>query len=137
VKTVQDYNAAVRAHRDANPSLQWDPAVKDGLSTQSSSVSLPKSNWALPLTSPPYLAVTVACGITFTFGGLKIDPGTAAVMSELTNSPIPGLFCAGELVGGLFYGNYPGGSGLTAGAVTGRIAGQGAAQYVKNMVKGH
>jgi tricarballylate dehydrogenase len=41
--------------------------------------------------------------------------------------PIPGLYAAGELVGGLFYFNYPGGSGLTNGAVFGRIAGANAA----------
>ena len=37
------------------------------------------------------------------------------------------LYAAGELVGGLFYHNYPGGSGLMAGAVFGRIAGRSAA----------
>ena len=41
--------------------------------------------------------------------------------------PIPGLYAAGELVGGLFYQNYPGGAGLMAGAVFGRIAGASAA----------
>ena len=42
--------------------------------------------------------------------------------------PIRGLYAAGELVGGLFYFNYPGGSGLTSGAVFGRIAGTSAAR---------
>ena len=45
----------------------------------------------------------------------------------VTSIPVPGLFAAGELVGGLFYFNYPGGSGLTNGAVFGRIAGTNAA----------
>jgi len=40
---------------------------------------------------------------------------------------IAGLYAAGELVGGLFYNNYPGGAGLMAGAVFGRIAGRSAA----------
>jgi len=40
--------------------------------------------------------------------------------------PIPGLFACGELVGGIFYFNYPGGSGLTNGSVFGRIAGASA-----------
>ena len=43
--------------------------------------------------------------------------------------PITGLYAAGELVGGLFYGNYPGGSGLSAGAVFGRLAGSSAAAH--------
>ena len=42
---------------------------------------------------------------------------------------INGLFAAGELVGGLFYENYPGGSGLMAGAVYGKIAGENAAYH--------
>ena len=41
------------------------------------------------------------------------------------------LFAAGELVGGLFYNNYPGGAGLMAGAVFGRIAGRSAAQAAR------
>ena len=46
-----------------------------------------------------------------------------AASSIPTATPIPGLYAAGELVGGLFYFNYPGGTGLMAGAVFGRIAG--------------
>ena len=42
--------------------------------------------------------------------------------------PIPGLFAAGELVGGIFWFNYPGGTGLTNGAVFGKIAGENAAR---------
>ena len=70
---------------------------------------------------PPFTGYAVTCGITFTFGGLKID--TDARVIDTQGYPIPGLFAAGELVGGLFYENYPGGSGLTAGAVFGRLAG--------------
>jgi len=136
VETITAYNTAVRAFQGENPSLKWDPAVKDGLSTQSShlALELPKSNWALPLDQPPFLAVKVACGITFTFGGLAIDPATSGVISEVSGKPIPGLLCTGELVGGIFYGNYPGGSGLTAGAVFGRKAGREAAKLVVESV---
>ena len=42
---------------------------------------------------------------------------------------IPGLYAAGELVDGLFYFNYPGGTGLMAGSVFGKIAGENAAQF--------
>lgn len=133
-KSVQDYNEAVAAHAVAFPGKVWDPSVKDGLSTSTpglaSQLNPPKSNWALALNVPPFMAVKVACGITFTFAGLAIDADTAAVLSQKTNEPIPGLYCTGELVGGLFYGNYPGGSGLTAGAVFGRKAGQAAARLV-------
>lgn len=133
VETIASYSDAARHFQADNSSVQWDPAVKDGLSTQSKDASLetPKSNWALPLEQGPFLAVKVACGITFTFGGLAIDPETACVVSESTGKPIKGLFCTGELVGGLFYSNYPGGSGLTAGAVFGRKAGEHAAMLSK------
>jgi tricarballylate dehydrogenase len=67
----------------------------------------------------------VTTGITFTFGGLKITADGQVIDCE--QRPIPGLFAAGELVGGLFYHNYPGGAGLMAGAVFGRIAGRSAA----------
>ncbi len=134
VETIQQYNIGVGSGQRSNATRaqSWNPAVKDGLST--SGVSPPKSNWALPIDSSPFLAVKVACGITFTFGGLAIDPKTAAVLRE-DNTPISGLFCAGELVGGLFYGNYPGGSGLTAGAVLGRKAGKAAAVHALSHVK--
>ncbi|HEU5330271.1 MAG TPA: FAD-binding protein, partial [Thermomicrobiales bacterium] len=86
----------------------------------------PKSNWALPLDTPPYLAFAVTCGITFTFGGLHVD-ADARVLDRV-GRPLSGLYVAGELVGGLFSGNYPGGSGLTSGAVFGRRAGAAAAR---------
>ena len=44
---------------------------------------------------------------------------------------IPGLYAAGEMVGGLFYFNYPSGSGLVSGAVFGRRAGTSAARYAR------
>jgi tricarballylate dehydrogenase len=71
----------------------------------------------------------VTCGITFTFGGLRITPEAAVL--DLEDRPIPGLYAAGELVGGLFYHNYPGGSGLMAGAVFGKLAGEHAARSAR------
>ncbi|EEH42842.2 precorrin 3B synthase CobZ [Paracoccidioides brasiliensis Pb18] len=129
IATLTNFNTAVYQHRKENPAVKWNPAVKDGLSTQSKSLylDLAKSNWALPIDQAPFLAVKVSCGITFTFGGLAVNPETAGVISCISNKEVPGLYCAGEMLGGLFYGNYPGGSGLTAGAVFGRRAGAAAA----------
>lgn len=134
VQTIKDFNAAVHAFREESPDHPFDPAKKDGLSTQSSKRKLPlaKSNWALPIEKGPFTAVEVTTGITFTFGGLAVDPDTAAVVSEATRQPIDGLYCVGELLGGLFWHNYPGGSGLTAGTVFGRIAGRCAAASSKS-----
>ncbi|KAJ7071843.1 FAD binding domain-containing protein [Mycena belliarum] len=128
VETVRQFNDAVRNYQAEHPDATWNPAIKDGMSTQSSEkqLALPKTNWALTIDKAPLMAVKVACGVTFTFGGLAIDPETAGVLSEKTSTVIPGLFCAGEMVG-LFHKNYPGGSGLMAGAVFGRRAGRAAA----------
>ena len=119
VRTVADFNAAV--HSD----IPFDPTIKDGRSTDGLAVK--KSNWAMTLDKPPFEAYGVTCGITFTFGGLRITPNAEVLDEDL--EPIPGLFAAGELVGGLFYHNYPGGTGLMNGAVFGRIAGNSAANY--------
>ena len=81
----------------------------------------------MTLDTPPFEAYGVTCGITFTFGGLRITPNAEVLDEDL--EPIPGLFAAGELVGGLFYHNYPGGTGLMNGSVFGRIAGDSAANY--------
>ena len=99
----------------------FDPAVKDG---RAALVTPPKSNWAQALDTPPYYGYTVTCGITFTFGGLHVDQ--AGRVLHNSGEPIEGLYAAGEMVGGLFSGNYPGGTGLTSGTVFGRRAGQDA-----------
>ncbi|CAG7564526.1 unnamed protein product [Fusarium equiseti] len=132
VDTIREYNEAVYAHREENPNVKWDPAIRDGVSTQSSKkkLALAKSNWALPLDQGPYMAVKVTCGITFTFGGVKVDPESAQLIHGLSGAPVPNVFIAGEMVGGLFYSNYPGGSGLTSGAVFGRKAGKAAAEAI-------
>ncbi|KAH7371529.1 FAD binding domain-containing protein [Pyrenochaeta sp. MPI-SDFR-AT-0127] len=130
IKTVKTYNEAVYAYRMENPSVKWNPAIKDGLSTQSSNIqlSLAKSNWALPLDQGPFIAVKVSCGVTFTFGGLTVNPSTAQLINANSGKTIHGVFCVGEMIGGLFYQNYPGGSGLTSGSVFGRRAGREAAR---------
>ena len=107
LQTFTEYNAAVYKHRDENPNMEWDPAIKDGLSTQSSSSrpAIAKSNWALPIDKPPFIAVKVTSGVKFTFGGLAVNPETAAVISSASMTEVPGPFCAGEMLGGLFYRN--------------------------------
>jgi tricarballylate dehydrogenase len=115
---LKAYNAAVRTD------IPFNPNVKDGRRTEG--LAIPKSNWANTLDTPPFEAYAVTCGITFTFGGLRIN--TDAQVLDTDGAPIPGLYAAGELVGGIFYINYPGGTGLTNGAVFGRIAGSSASR---------
>jgi tricarballylate dehydrogenase len=115
-RTVEEFNASVMPGK-------FDPSIKDGKRTEG--IEPPKSNWAQPIDTPPFLGFAVTCGITFTFGGLRVD--TDARTLDGAGQPINGLCAAGELVGGLFYHNYPGGSGLMAGSVFGRRAGYAAA----------
>jgi len=119
LETVNAYNAAPR------PNVPFDPNIRDGLRTQG--LAIDKSNWATKLDVPPYHAYAVTCGITFTFGGLKIN--AAAEVEDTAGHAISGLFAAGELVGDLYYHNYASGSGLMSGAVFGRIAGRSAAAF--------
>ena len=116
--TVERFNRAVR--RD----VPFDASRKDGRGT--AGLEVPKSNWAAAIDEPPFEAYPVTCGITFTFGGVRIDQGGRVI--DVDGAAIQGLYAAGELVGGLFYFNYPGGAGLMAAAVFGRIAGRSAAQ---------
>ena len=116
--TIKEYNAAVQTD------VPFNPTVKDGRGTVG--ITPPKTNWAQPIDTPPYLGYAVTCGITFTFGGVRIDNKGRVLSTSL--EPIPGLYSAGEMVGGLFYHNYPGGSGLSAGMVFGRLAGTNSAQ---------
>ena len=113
---MDEFNAAVWPG-------EFDPFVKDKKRTEG--ISPPKINWAQPIDTPPFLGFAVTCGITFTFGGLRVD--TEAQVLGRAGDPIRGLYAAGGLVGGLFYHNYPGGSGLMAGSVFGRRAGYVAA----------
>lgn len=111
--TVKAYNGAV------DTDVPFNPNIKDGRSSRGGTVT--KSNWANTLDEPPYEAYAVTCGVTFTFGGLRIT--TKAEVLDTEQAVMSGLYACGELVGGIFYGNYPGGAGLTNGAVFGRIAG--------------
>jgi tricarballylate dehydrogenase len=123
LKTVREFNAAVRTD------IPFDHVIKDGRGTRG--IEPPKTNWANPLDTPPFEAYATTCGITFTFGGLRIDRESGQVFDVHLNR-IPGLYAAGEMVGGLFYFNYASGTGLVSGAVFGRIAGRGAANAAKS-----
>ena len=116
VNTVAEFNEAVK-------DVPFDPSKKDGKCTEG--ISPVKSNWAERLETPPFYGYPVTCGITFTYGGIKITEKAEVVNTE--GNIIQGLFAAGEITGGSFYHNYPGGAGLTKGAVFGRIAGISAA----------
>jgi tricarballylate dehydrogenase len=117
VDTVASYNAAL-----CDGSTTVAPVTaRDGRGTRE--LWPAKSNFAVPIDEPPFEGYAVCCGITFTFGGLAVDPETAQV-KHVSGGVVPGLFAAGEIVGGLWHGNYAGGSGMAAGSVFGKIAGE-------------
>ena len=94
-------------------------------------LAINKSNWANTIDTPPFEGYAVTCGVTFTFGGLRINTDGEVLNTDY--QPIRGLYAAGELVGGLFYFNYPGGSGLMSGTVFGKIAGTSAGARGKEL----
>ena len=120
--TLEDYNAAVA---DGG----FNPDVLDGKHTIG--LRPEKTNWATRLDQPPYCAYAVSLGITFTFGGIRINSNAEVI--DYLERPIPGLFATGEITGGFFYSNYPAGAGLMRGAVFGRIAGQHAAMFAREL----
>jgi tricarballylate dehydrogenase len=118
VRTVEEFNAAVQQG-------PYDPYELDGKHT--SGIEPPKSNWAMPIDKPPFYSHEHVTGITFTYGGIKVNE-KSEVLDSL-NNPIPGLYAAGDIVGDYFYYNYGGGTGTTRCAVQGRIAGKNAAAF--------
>jgi tricarballylate dehydrogenase len=123
-----DHETAIRTLTEFNAAAGqgcFNPGERDAMATRD--LSLPKSNWAQKLDTPPFRAYPVTGGITFSFGGLKVNDRAQVIATNW--EPIPGLYACGEMVGGLFHSNYPGGSGLMSGAVFGRIAGASAASY--------
>jgi tricarballylate dehydrogenase len=114
----------VRAYNDGaagNPAADFDRL--DGNATRG--LAPPKSNWAMPIDTPPFLLFAANCAVTFTHGGLRVDP--QARVLDAGGVPVAGLYAVGEITGGLFFGNYPGGSSLMRSAVFGRRAGAAAA----------
>ncbi|MBI3967116.1 MAG: FAD-binding protein, partial [Chloroflexi bacterium] len=119
-RTVDEFNTACpRGQR-------FEPSIRDGLATHG--LDPAKSNWAVPLERPPFVAYRVTGGITFTFGGLKTNRHAQVLDTE--DQPIPGLYATGEVTGGHFYFNYAAGAGLIRGAVFGRLAGRHATSAV-------
>ena len=114
--TVEAFNA--EAHEG-----EYSPRELDGRSTRN--VDPPKTNWALKIDSPPFVAYKVTGGITYTFGGPKID--TRGQVVDMEDRPIPGLFAAGEIVGGILSHNSLRAAGLMHGSVFGKLAGTNAA----------
>jgi len=121
VETIERFNEA------CDPG-EYKPDELDG--NRATGIEPMKSNWALPIDDPPFTGYPVTGGMTFGFGGVAITPD--AEVLDTRDEPIPGLFAAGNATGGLFYNNYPGGTGLTNAAVFGKIAAETAVSYTES-----
>ena len=125
VEQIRSDNAAV------DRATPFDPDRKDGKAARGIPGQPDKSNWALPIEEPPYLAFAVTGGITFSFGGVKTD--TLGRVLDTRGYVIPGLYAAGEVQGDLYYYNYPGATSVLRGCVFGRLAGRDAATESKRV----
>ncbi|MCC6178934.1 MAG: FAD-dependent tricarballylate dehydrogenase TcuA [Chloroflexi bacterium] len=111
---IEAYNAAV------DRATPFDPDRRDGKTARPGDGRPDKSNWALPIEEPPFLAFPVTGGITFAFGGLQTDADARVI--DTRGKVIPGLYAAGETQGEIFYDNYPGATSVLRGCVFGRRA---------------
>ncbi|MAG37504.1 MAG: hypothetical protein CL878_14810 [Dehalococcoidia bacterium] len=102
--TLQGYNAAAGA---------GDPGA----------LSIPKSGGLLPIETPPFYAIRCLPGITFTYGGARVNERAEVI--NTAGQPIMGLYAAGADAGGVYTRGYTG--GLSLGLGFGRIAGKEAA----------
>jgi succinate dehydrogenase/fumarate reductase flavoprotein subunit len=101
---------------------EYDTAIAAGRGAE---LPVPRRANAIRLEAPPFHALAVRAGITFTLGGIEVDDGFHVI--DARGAPIPGLFAAGADAGGTYDDGYMG--GLVLGLVQGRIAGGNAARW--------
>ncbi len=117
--TVDEFNAA------CGDTSAFHPSELDGVAT--TGLTPPKTNWARPITDPPFYGYSLRTGVTFTYLGLKVDE---TAQCSIGNRPVSNLWAAGETMAGSILGQgYLAGFGMTIGTVFGRIAGREAAAY--------
>ena len=118
-ETVNAFNAACE---DGT----FHPTELDGMTT--TGLTPAKTNWARPISEPPFYGYSLRPGVTFTYLGLKVDE-TARVSAA--GRRLDNVWAAGEIMAGSILGEgYLAGFGMTIGTVFGRIAGQEAAAHV-------
>ncbi len=87
-----------------------------------------KTRWARPIAVPPFAAIPIRPGITFTCHGVKVDGAARVVMAD--GRAAANLFAAGMIMApNILAIGYLAGVAVTIGAVFGRIAGEEAARH--------
>jgi len=124
---VQNVAQTIKAFNAACGPGEFKPDQLDGLAT--AGLTPRKSNWARAIDTPPFYGYELRPGVTFTYLGLKVDENAQV---QAAHGPVENLWAAGEIMAGSLLGKgYLAGFGMTIGTVFGRLAGQGAARYVK------
>jgi tricarballylate dehydrogenase len=118
-ETVDAFNDAATGDM-----ARFDATRCDGLAARG--LKPAKSNWARPITRPPFLAYPLAGAVAYTFGGLATNPRSELLCDR---GPMPGLYAAGEITG-QFYGTAPNAVAMLRALVFGRIAGREAVDFV-------
>jgi tricarballylate dehydrogenase len=118
-ETIEAFNAAA-----TGDITRFDATRCDGLAA-AANLKPPKSNWARPITKPPFLAYPLIGAVAYTFGGLATNE-KAQVLGE--GGPMPGLYAAGEITGH-FYGTAPNAVAVLRALVFGKIAGREAVDF--------
>jgi tricarballylate dehydrogenase len=117
--TVAEFNEACGDQSGFHPT-ELDAVATTGLTP-------PKTNWARPITEPPFYGYSLRTGVTFTYLGLKVDENAQCSINDRL---VSNLWAAGETMAGSILGQgYLAGFGMTIGTVFGRIAGKEAAAH--------
>jgi tricarballylate dehydrogenase len=125
-ETIEAFNIAA-----TGDVARFDATQRDGLAA-AAELTPPKSNWARPITKPPYLAYPLVGAVAYTFGGLATSE-RAEVLCD--RGPMRGLYAAGENTGH-FYGTAPNAVAVLRALVFGKIAGQEAVEFAA-AIAGH
>ena len=117
--------ATISSFNDAIVPGHYDTGILDDCRTKG--IEPPKSHWALQVDTPPFHAYPLRPGITFTYLGLEVDDEARVSFGD--GRLVRNVFAAGEVMAGNILGKgYCAGTGMTIGAVFGRIAGKNAAR---------
>jgi tricarballylate dehydrogenase len=120
-EAIEAYNTAA-----TGDVARFDATQLDGLAA-AAELKPPKSNWARPITKPPFVAYPLVGAVAYTFGGLATNE-KAEVLSD--SGPISGLYAAGETTGH-FYRIAPNAVSVLRALVFGQIAGRQAVEFLQ------
>jgi fumarate reductase flavoprotein subunit len=125
-KTPQDLATAIGAD-GANLAATFEAYNKYQAAKKDEAFGRP--DMSRPVKNSPFHAIEIRPGVHYTMGGVAIDTRTRVL--DRNNSPIPGLYAAGEVTGGVHGGNRLGGNSISETITFGRIAGREATQFAR------